>query len=228
MFKNDFSKYSKNLDTYFKEITHIRVLSPNEERELTQRIQQGDEEALNTLIKHNLRFVVNTAKAYRNPNIPFSDLISEGNLGLIHAAKRFDPQRGNRFITYAVFWIRSFIIDYIKSWSGIVDEEVTDNMIEQYNNKMGNDITEKELSSNQERETAVSELLNCLQEREKQILIMFYGLDGNDEMTLDEVGTQLNITQERVRQIKDNAISKLKCEALSFDDEHFQLMADMR
>ena len=95
--------YEKEVDYYFNSLKKYRKLSNEEEKELGFKIQNGDKEALNTLVEHNLRFVVNIAKGYRERGVPFADLISEGNLGLIHAANKFDPNKNIRFISYAVW-----------------------------------------------------------------------------------------------------------------------------
>jgi RNA polymerase primary sigma factor len=107
--KRDFSREERSLNRYFQEIREVELLSPGEERELARRIKEGDQEALEKLTKTNLRFVVSVAKQYQNRGLPLCDLIDEGNLGLIKAAKKFDETRGFRFISYAVWWIRQAI-----------------------------------------------------------------------------------------------------------------------
>ncbi len=114
-----FFEEEEALKQYLKEINKIPPLTPDEEKELARRIQKGDKEALKRLVEANLKFVVSIAKRYRGKGVPFMDLINEGNLGLIEAAKRFDPDRNVKFITYAVWWIKQAIISAIAEQSGI-------------------------------------------------------------------------------------------------------------
>lgn len=114
------NRESQSLDKYLQEIGKVPLLSVDEEAELARRIRQGDEEALEKLVKANLRFVVSVAKQYQNQGLPLTDLISEGNLGLIKAAKRFDETRGFKFISYAVWWIRQSILQALAEQSRIV------------------------------------------------------------------------------------------------------------
>ena len=122
--------YEKEVDYYFNSLKKYRKLSNEEEKELGFKIQNGDKEALNILVEHNLRFVVNIAKGYRERGVPFADLISEGNLGLIHAANKFDPNKNIRFISYAVWWIRCYINDFIEEQ--MTNSEVSTDEYENY------------------------------------------------------------------------------------------------
>src|SRR5262245_8737430 len=108
------------LGMYLREIRKIPLLTPEEERELARRAKGGDEEALHELVRHNLRFVVSVAKQYAKSAVPFEDLVNEGNLGLIRAAERFDVDRGYRFISYAVWWVRQAILQYVAEQSRTV------------------------------------------------------------------------------------------------------------
>ena len=215
------------ITTYFNEITKIKPLSREEERELAYRIQKGDIEALNKLVRHNLQFVVSVAKQYRHRGVPFADLIAEGNMGLIRAAHKFDPTKGVKFISYAVWWVRNSMIECIDAYqkndeNADLDEKISnEDGCFDYKYDTINEDFEEQLNLIGNRKETVDTLLKCLQERERKIIIMYYGLNGEDELTLDEVGVKLNLTNERVRQIKDNALSKLKCKVLTLPDEHF-------
>lgn len=226
-------EYEDGLTSYFKEIQKIRTLSANEEKELAYKIRKGDKDALNKLVKHNLKFVVNIAKNYRDRGISFSEIISEGNMGLIHAASKFDPDKGFKFITYAVWWIKSAINDYIDENSKNNTVEPEDNIVHNkmdinYSYDMVNEDFETEINNIQSRKGTIELLMKCLHEREIKILTLFYGLNDGKEMTLDEVGKTMNLTNERVRQIKDNAISKLKCNVLNYPDNDIELFKSLR
>lgn len=226
-------EHIEELDTYFEEIKRYRSLTREEEKNLSYRIKKGDNEALNKLVTHNLKFVVNIAKKYRDRGVPFSDLICEGNLGLIHAAEKFDGDKNIKFISYAIWWIKNSILECINDYA-ISDETrgedyVFVNCIDSLNEKeLINTEFEDKLHDIQSRQDSIDELMKCLKERERKILILFYGLNGGKEMTLDEVGNEMNLTMERVRQIKDIAINKLKCEVLTLNNEEFQTLKSLR
>lgn len=223
MSKQD-KKYAhiEELDTYFEEVKkYKRLLSREEEIELAIKIQEGDESAVDKLVQHNLRFVINIAKKFRDkyPNVPFSDIISEGNVGLLKAAKKFDPSRNIKFSSYAVWWIKASIKDCISDYFNectVFDDKDWENISEsEYMYDRINDEYEKKLNDMQSRRSAVEDLIQCLEERERKIIMLFFGL-GEDAkaMNLDEISKKMSITKERVRQIKDSALVKLKCEAL--------------
>ncbi|MEQ8339060.1 MAG: sigma-70 family RNA polymerase sigma factor, partial [Cyclobacteriaceae bacterium] len=111
---------SHTLEKYFTEVSNVPMITPDEEVELAKRIREGDELALEKLVKANLRFVVSVAKQYQNRSLPLNDLINEGNLGLIKAAKKFDETKGFKFISYAVWWIRQSIMQALAEQSRIV------------------------------------------------------------------------------------------------------------
>lgn len=228
--------YSKlaEIDSYFNEIKDTKPLRPDEERELSKRIQKGDKKALDKLVKANLKFVVNYAKQYRKSGVPFSDLISEGNLGLIKAAEKYDGQKGVKFISYAVWWIRNSIQECIERYNSQGDEVnaddyVFDNSIAEnyeYSSQIVNDEFENELMDIQSREATIAELMKTLKKREIKILSLYFGLYDGKEMTLDEIGQEMDLTKERVRQIKDKALVKLKVNALSSDE--FETFKELR
>lgn len=216
------------VETYFKEIRKFKPLTKEKELELTERIKNGDDDAKRALVEANLKFVVTIAKKYRDDDIPFEDIISEGNLGLIKAAERYDASMGNKFITYAVWWIKAYIQDFIErhdrnrdidsdALSSVLSDDLCDDDYERelidINEEFGNTINDISY-----RENAISEMVASLENRERKILALYFGLDGDKEHTLNEIGCELNLSGERVRQIMDKAIVKLKCGALMNDE----------
>src|SRR6188474_3964391 len=258
-----------SLDQYLREISRYPLINQEDEVALAQKIHVGEEEALDKLVRSNLRFVVSVAKKYQNQGVSLSDLINEGNLGLIRAAHKFDETKGIKFISYAVWWIRQAILQALAEQSRIVrvplnragtlhrigkrassllqelgrqptnleiadgmdiseDEVAKTMMISQVHlsldapmtpgednrlldylpdntNRTPDEITfEKALSE------AIEESLASLKERESKILRLYFGLDGADPMTLEDIGSLLGITRERVRQIKEKALSRLR------------------
>lgn len=222
-------EHVEEITSYFKEIENIRTLTKDEEKDLCIKIQKGDKKALDTLVYHNLRFVVNIAKNYRDYGVPFADLISEGNLGLIHAAEKFDYTKEVKFISYAVWWIKISILECIEKYNReneLIECEsyIFNNQKElEYQYEKVNEDFENKINTIQSRKDLVSELMKCLHEREVKILTLFYGLNEGKEMTLDEVGKVMKLTNERVRQIKEQAICKLKCQVLTYNNEDFDL-----
>ncbi len=249
---------------YLEEITKYAPLTREEELELGRRIQQKDEEALQKLIKANLRFVVSIAKKYTGSGLTLEELINEGAIGLIEAAKKFDPDKGVKFITYAVWWIRQSILYAISTKTRVV--KIPSNQIQHLNtlNKIINKKTQQlarkptldelakesglgvdviedlqraarksisiepfpddenpiELIDNQSmkaEEQAIEDsyanevelLLECLDEREKEVLTLHYGLKG-PQLTLQQIGNRFGLTRERIRKIEMKALSKLK------------------
>mgnify|MGYP002640744613 FL=1 len=258
------------VDQYFHEIESSVGLSSKEEVAIADRIQQGDEAALTELVQANLRFVVSVAKGYQNLGLPLSDLINEGNLGLVVAAKRFDGSKGFKFISYAVWWIRQSILQALAEQSRIVRlplnriGELTkvNKCMTKLEQRLGRapEVEEiaAELNANpddmdmllrlaqrpvsletpcddQEPDRCLGDLLpdnslpacddvlsegelkneiqsamDALTEGEARVLNMYYGLDGQEPMTLEEIGTYVGRTRERVRQIKEKALQKLR------------------
>ena len=207
---NDLSKYCNTLGKR-------RGLTREKERELALKIQEGDNKALNELVEANLKYVVTIAKKFAWTGLPLYDLISEGNIGLIRAAKKFDPDRGTKFITCARPWITQAIQQYVqnnnidKEFTN-VDDYVFDN---EQNSEMINADFEDEVHNIQSRSNAIDELLSCLTKREYRVLQAYFGLNNVQEKTLDEIGEEMGLTQERVRQIKDESIEKLQFKAMS-------------
>ncbi len=264
------SRESYALDKYLSDISKIDLLTPEDEIVLAKRIKKGDEVALQQLIEANLRFVVSVAKQYQGNGLSLSDLINEGNLGLLKAAKRFDETKGFKFISYAVWWIRQSILQAIVEYSRIV--RLPNNKVASYN-KVNNayssflqeferepsveelaellDLTPKEVSSllsnnskhlsidaplsDDEESSSLIDLMNAdedmspdlklmedslvdevkmgisfLSPREIEVLSKFFGLNGVTEMSLDEIAEMYDLSKERVRQIKDRAINRLR------------------
>ena len=258
-----------SLDQYLKEISVYPLIDRAEEARLAVLIRDGDEEALDKLVRSNLRFVVSVAKKYQNQGVPLSDLINEGNLGLIRAAHKFDESKGIKFISYAVWWIRQAILQALAEQSRIVRvplnragalhrigrrsaallqelgrEPTVDEIAEDLD--ISHEEVERTLAISQSSlsldapitpgednrlldylpdqfspgpedeayETALKETiedaLSSLKEREAKILRLYFGLDDQEPMTLEDIGTLLGITRERVRQIKEKALLRLR------------------
>lgn len=225
-------EYVKELDKYFSDIKHFKTLSRQEERALGMKIQRGDKSALNKLVNHNLKFVVSIAKKYRDRGVPFEDLISEGNMGLYHAAEKYDGRKETKFITYAVWWIKNSINEIIKDYASNNEINVDDFIFDkkksvEYHQELINEEFEEELNNIQSRNDSVEELLKCLQERERKIVTMFFGLKGTKEMNLDEIGQSMGLSMERVRQIKDVALIKLKSNVLMMNNDFFKEIKEL-
>ena len=263
------NRETASLDKYLQEIGKVDLITADEEVELAQRIKAGDQVALEKLTKANLRFVVSVAKQYQNQGLTLPDLINEGNLGLIKAAKRFDETRGFKFISYAVWWIRQSILSALAEQSRIVRLPLnkigsinkinkTFALLEQANERPPsaeeiakeldmtvNDVKESMKNSgrhlsmdaplvegedsnlydvlrsgespNPDREliheslsTEIERALETLTPREADVVRLYFGLGNQHPMTLEEIGETFDLTRERVRQIKEKAIRRLK------------------
>ncbi|MEO0043089.1 MAG: hypothetical protein RL329_2537 [Bacteroidota bacterium] len=264
------SRESLALDKYLNDIGKISMLSADDEAELARRIRQGDEKALERLTKSNLRFVVSVAKQYQNQGLTLSDLINEGNVGLMKAAKRFDETKGFKFISYAVWWIRQSILQAIVEHSRIVRlplnkvgsynkvNEAFISFVQEFEREPSNEelgelleMTPKEVSNmlrsntrhtsmdaplggedsdatmldmysspdarspdsdllDQSMKEEVAQGLSILSDREVQVISAYYGLNEFKALTLEEIGEAYGLTRERVRQIKERAIRRLR------------------
>lgn len=259
----------RSLDLYLKEIGETPLITAAEEVTLAKLIRAGDQSALEKLTKANLRFVVSVAKQYQNQGLSLADLINEGNIGLIKAAKRFDETRGFKFISYAVWWIRQAILQALAEQSRIVrlplnrvgtlhkigkvsaaleqalgrdpsaDEiatelsltegEVSDTL------KISNshlsldapfstsednsliDVLEDDNQPSPDEEllrdslrSEIEKALDTLTPREAEVINLYFGLNHEKALTLEEIGARFNLTRERVRQIKEKAIRRLR------------------
>lgn len=227
---------ASTLSAYLREIAKLPRLTPQEERELALRIQlDRDEAALTRLVESNLRFVVSYAKRYRGLGVAFIDLIHEGNLGLIEAAKRFDPARNVKFITYAVWWVREAMMhvlsDQTRAFSfppklfavlHSAPEDVSLN--EPVGAGAGDDRSTRELADLLPQEQIAIEdemihqadldelasALSDLDGKERQVMSLRFGLEDDQEHTLQEIGDRLHLSRERVRQIEARAKEKLR------------------
>ncbi|MGI4020035.1 MAG: sigma-70 family RNA polymerase sigma factor [Janthinobacterium lividum] len=262
------NRESQSLDKYLHEIGKVDLITAEEEVILAQKIREGDQAALERLTKTNLRFVVSVAKQYQNQGLTLGDLINEGNLGLIKAAKRFDETKGFKFISYAVWWIRQSILQAIAEQSRIVrlplnqvgslskiskafskleqeyerepsPEELADTLettVDKISDTLSNsgrhvsmdapfvngeENTLLDVLGNKEPNTdsllideslseEIRRSLSSLTEREREILLLFFGLGGTSPYSLEEIGEKFNLTRERVRQIKDKALQRLR------------------
>lgn len=270
------NRESQSIEKYLQEIGKLPLLTAEQEVALAKRIRKGDEDALETLVNCNLRFVVSVAKQYQNSSMSLNDLINEGNLGLVKAAHKFDETKGFKFISYAVWWIRQSIIQALAEQSRLIrlplnkvgsltrinkafieleqkyerepsPEELAELLnleLEQILSTLGvsswhvsmdapfddgqdaNSLIDV-LPNNDELETdshvayhgslsvECGRSLATLTERERDIVKMFFGIGYEHPYSLEDIGGKFDLTRERVRQIKDKAINKLKSEARS-------------
>ena len=263
------NRETASLDKYLQEIGKVDLITAEQEVELAQRIKKGDQIALEVLTKANLRFVVSVAKQYQNQGLTLPDLINEGNLGLIKAAKRFDETRGFKFISYAVWWIRQSILQALAEQSRIVrlplnkigsinkinktfafleqaherepsaeeiakELDMTVNDVKESLKNSGRhvsldaplvegedsnlyDVLNSGESPNPDRsllheslKTEIERALETLTPREADVVRLYFGLGEQHAMTLEEIGETFDLTRERVRQIKEKAIRRLK------------------
>jgi RNA polymerase primary sigma factor len=251
-----------SISKYFKDVRKSVVLTQNEEISLAKRIKNGDDKAIEELVNANLKFVISIAKEYQGQGLALSDLISEGNYGLVKAATRFDYKRGFRFISYAVWWVKQSIIQGLNDnarvvrlpanvinkisklnkeiakfehinerepiFGEIVDEEVSVELLRypkcaslnEYINEDGDELIELIPGYEQEEDKVevdqrikkqLGKTLSVLDERERNIIECYFGIDTDCEpMTLEAIGEKYNLTKERIRQIKEKAIRKLR------------------
>ena len=239
----------RSLDLYLKEIGETPLIDAKEEVRLAKKIKQGDKRALEALTKANLRFVVSVAKQYQNQGLSLADLINEGNIGLIKAAKRFDETRGFKFISYAVWWIRQAILQALAEQSRIVrlplnrvgtlhkigkeldlsENEVSDTLkisnshlsldapFSQSEDNSLIDILEDEFQPSPDEalmdnslRIEIEKALDTLTPREAEVINLYFGLNHEKALTLEEIGARFSLTRERVRQIKEKAIRRLR------------------
>jgi RNA polymerase primary sigma factor len=264
------TRESQSLEKYLQEISKLKLISADDEAALARRIRKGDAQAMNLLVGANLRFVVSVAKQYQNQGIALSDLINEGNLGLMKAALRFDETKGFKFISYAVWWIRQNILQSLAEQGRIVrlplnkvgmvnkvhqayhrleQEFEREPSPEEIAEMLGVDVEEvftadhmtvKHISVDSpvgdgEEQTLVDIMenpnaekvdegleryaslqyevqrsLGTLTQKQKEIICYFFGIGIDQPMSLEDIGTRFNLTRERVRQIKDKALDRLK------------------
>lgn len=258
-----------SLDKYLQDISRLPLVTAEEETILAQKIRSGDRQALEKLVSANLRFVVSVAKQYQNQGMNLTDLINEGNLGMIKAASRFDETRGFKFISYAVWWIRQSIMQAISQQARLIRLplnkvgamnkirkaqvlleqklervptdlelaellEMTEEDINLTKSSSGWHVSTDAVLPGQEESTIMDLLFNpedekpddslmrsslrieisralaTLTQREKDVILQYFGINGTPALSLEEIGEKYELTRERVRQIKEKAIRKLK------------------
>lgn len=267
--KKPYTREDQSLDKYLQEIGEVSLINAGEEVRLAKLVKQGNQDALNKLVQANLRFVVSVAKQYQNQGLSLGDLINEGNLGLIKAAKRFDETKGFKFISYAVWWIRQAILQALAEQSRIVrlplnrvgalhkigkvssdleqnfgrepsaeeiaeeldmsPSEVTDTLkissrhlsldapFQEGEDNRLLDVLEDEVQSPPDEELfdealqkEIEKALTTLTDREAEVIRLYFGIGREKPMTLEQIGHKFGLTRERVRQIKEKAIRRLR------------------
>jgi RNA polymerase primary sigma factor len=267
--KKPYTREDQSLDKYLQEIGEVPLINAGEEVRLAKLVKQGNQDALNKLVQANLRFVVSVAKQYQNQGLSLGDLINEGNLGLIKAAKRFDETKGFKFISYAVWWIRQAILQALAEQSRIVrlplnrvgalhkigkvssdleqnygrepsaeeiaeeldmsPSEVTDTLkissrhlsldapFQEGEDNRLLDVLEDEVQSPPDEELfdealqkEIEKALTTLTDREAEVIRLYFGIGREKPMTLEQIGHKFGLTRERVRQIKEKAIRRLR------------------
>lgn len=211
------------INIYYREIRKYHPLPPALEQRLTILIQQGDEQARQTLIEHNLRLVTHIAKTYYHPKVELLDLIQEGNLGLIEAVDRFDPKMGHRFSTFAVWWIRKRILRYLGRSEDLVRLDTPIKGEEGEALCLGDTIMDEETIlggpacegqdtqlEQEESRQQMRQRIALLSEREKEVLMMLYGVTEERALTPQEVAERLGVSIRRFYHIRDKALKKLK------------------
>jgi len=263
------NRETESLERYLHEIGKESLITPEDEARLAVRIRQGDQQALDRLTRANLRFVVSVAKQYQNQGMTLSDLINEGNVGLIKAAQKFDETKGFKFISYAVWWIRQSILQALadqarivrvplnkvgltgrinKAFSALEQEFEREPSPEEIADMLNEDIDEVYASLNinvrhvsmdqpiengedgsmidliadanavptdsqlvsESLNTELNRSLNALTQRQKEVIVSFFGIGLDHPLSLEDIGARYNLTRERVRQIKDKAIIRLQ------------------
>jgi len=208
------------LDQYLYEVSTYPLLKGNEEIEVARRIRAGDADALQELVQRNLRFVISVAKKYQNRGMPLIDLIGEGNVGLLTAARKFDPDQGVKFISYAVWWIRQAILSSLARQGRTVRVPLNrtadlsriikaSEILRQKMRREPTPDTEEE-AMNRFLNDEIEAALSTLPPRDAKVLRLYFGLEGGREHTLEEIGSLLGVTRERVRQLRDRALKRLR------------------
>lgn len=218
VFQND---YTDNVKIYYNELKKCVPLDANSERELLVKSKSGDISARNKIVESNLRFVFDIARRFSGRGVSMSDLISEGNIGLMKAIERFDMSKDVKFITYAVFWVKERMMSSIKANSSRIDSSLLDDFKDADSNDDCNNLIKDKVNDVEDEETSHSRedlldgLMCVLNDKEKKIMEFSYGLCGNKEMSFQEIGKKYHISSERVRQIKLRSLDKIRMTAIS-------------
>jgi len=230
-YANDFTE---TVRVYYDDLKKYKPLTKAKERRLLKKCKKGNLKAKNEILEANLRFVFDIAKHYTGRGVPISELISDGNMGLLRAIDKFDESKDVKFISYAVWWIRQAMLESIKKRNAINFVEIepnTDNdssmdkkLIEDdeddvsFNNDFSNENDEKSMEVSENQRNIITSLIGTLSDRERDIVENYYGINDKKELTLTDIGKKYNLSSERVRQIKLNAIRKLRSKILLYDD----------
>ena len=230
-YANDFTE---TVRVYYDDLKKYKPLTKAKERRLLKKCKKGNLKAKNEILEANLRFVFDIAKHYTGRGVPISELISDGNMGLLRAIEKFDESKDVKFISYAVWWIRQAMLESIKKRNAINFVEIEPNidndslmdkkLIEDdeddvsFNNDFSNENDEKNREVTENQRNIITSLIGTLSDRERDIVENYYGINDKKELTLTDIGKKYNLSSERVRQIKLNAIRKLRSKILLYDD----------
>ena len=230
-YANDFTE---TVRVYYDDLKKYKPLTKAKERRLLKKCKKGNLKAKNEILEANLRFVFDIAKHYTGRGVPISELISDGNMGLLRAIDKFDESKNVKFISYAVWWIRQAMLESIKKKNAINFVEIepnTDNdsyidkrLIEDdeddtsFNKELSNENDEKSKEISENQRNIITNIIGTLSDRERDIIENYYGLNNSKELTLSEIGKKYNLSSERVRQIKLVSLRKLRSKILLYDD----------
>ena len=235
-YANDFTR---TVVAYYDDLKKYKPLTKSKEKHLLRLCRNGNTKAKNELLEANLKFVFDIAKHYTGRGLSISDLISEGNMGLLRAVDKFDESKDVKFISYAVWWIRQAMLEAISKKKRLVMVEIDptkpndeifernvsddeDERLTKGDTAFSNEKDEERRQLSIDQKEAINKLLKTLNTREREIIESYYGLGENEELTLTEIGNKYNLSSERVRQIKLNSIRKLRS-AIMMDDNMEEL-----
>ena len=230
-YANDFNRTTQ---TYYDELKRYKPMTKAREKRLLKKCRKGSLKAKNEILEANLRFVFDIAKHYTGRGVSISELISDGNMGLLRAIDKFDESKDVKFISYAVWWIRQAMLESIKKKRAItfvdiepnsdndscMDKKLLDSEDddEVFGRDFSNEVDEKRREVNENQRNLISSIIKTLSQRERDVIENYYGINGKEELTLNEIGKKFGLSSERVRQIKINSIRKLRSKILLYDD----------
>lgn len=226
--KKNIVDFERSSIDYFNDINKFSPLSKKEEKSLWEKYKkENDMSARDKIITSNLKFVASVAKPYIGMGLSYSDLIAEGNLGLMKAMEKFNYEMDYKTISYSVWWIRQTILEALKKRNSMNGDDLPDSTKDNIDYETDSDYvisgvdddvyveqSDFESLKNSEEIKVTSMLLGCLTERERSVIIKYFGLENKKEQTLEEIGAEFGLTKERIRQIKECALKKLRSEAL--------------